>query len=153
MLERLTQLRQEAEGALQGVQDADALERFRVTYLGSKGKLKGAMAWLKEADPAQRRELGQGLNQLKTQLQQAFEGKASEHRSAAPANVGSNAVNPAYLPKTSKTIIRSWDPAAVRMSFVKLIVRVTQVLKPIHKSVPGTSLSIVFGIATTWNPF
>ncbi|MDH3584028.1 MAG: phenylalanine--tRNA ligase subunit alpha [Phycisphaerae bacterium] len=85
MLQRLSQLRQEAEHALQAVQDADALERFRVTYLGSKGKLKGAMTWLKEADPSQRRDLGQGLNQLKTELQQAFEAKSGEHKSRHPA--------------------------------------------------------------------
>ena len=39
-------------------------------------------------------------------------------RLAAPAMVGSMALNPAYLPKTSSTMNRSCEPAEVRRSLV-----------------------------------
>jgi len=46
--------------------------------------------------------------------------------------VGSMAVNPAYRPKTSRTMNRSWEPAEVRRLLVIMIVRVTQVLNPMQ---------------------
>ena len=55
-----------------------------------------------------------------------------KQRSAAPAIVGSNAVKPAYLPKTSITRKRSCEPADVRRRWVSSMVRVTQVLKPMQ---------------------
>jgi len=54
------------------------------------------------------------------------------HLLAAPAIVGSIAVNPAYRPNTSSTRNRSCDPAVVRRLFVIWIVRVTHVLKPMQ---------------------
>ena len=73
-------------------------------------------------------------------------------RSAAPAIVGRSAVNPAYRPNTSMTRKRSCEPAVVRSWCAGPIVRVTHVEKPIESAVPGTLLSIVFGIATTFTP-
>src|SRR4029077_11157467 len=54
------------------------------------------------------------------------------HRFAAPAIVGSIAVNPAYRPNTSITRNRSGDPADVRRRFDNSMVRLTQVLKPMQ---------------------
>jgi len=75
MLERLKQLKNEAHAALDRAGDADQLEAFRVAYLGSKGKLKQAMGWLKEASKEEKPQLGQGLNQLKNELQAAYDEK------------------------------------------------------------------------------
>jgi phenylalanyl-tRNA synthetase alpha chain len=75
MLEKMRQLEAEAGEALGTVTDAEGLEAFRIAYLGSKGKLKGAMAWLKEAAPEEKRELGQGLNALKKQVEADFKAR------------------------------------------------------------------------------
>ena len=78
MLDRLEQLKREALDALAGVDDPEQLERFRIDYLGSKGKLKGAMAWLKDAGREDRPKLGQGLNALKSKVEEAYEARKAE---------------------------------------------------------------------------
>ena len=86
MLDRLEQLQQQADADLAGATDAEGLEQFRIKYLGSKGALKSAMGWLREAPADQKRQLGQGLNQLKQRLQDAYDqrkGQLGEGRSAA----------------------------------------------------------------------
>ncbi len=89
MLERLKELEAQATAALDAAGDADALERFRVEYLGAKGKLKAAMSWLKDASKQDKPKLGQGLNALKQELEQRFEAKqralgATKPRAAGP---------------------------------------------------------------------
>jgi phenylalanyl-tRNA synthetase alpha chain len=78
MLDRLRELEREASAALGEVSDPDSLERFRITYLGGKGKVKGAMAWLKDAPGDQKPLLGQGLNALKRSLEAAYQRKRQE---------------------------------------------------------------------------
>ncbi len=75
MPDRLTQLEAEADKALAGVDSAQSLEEFRIAYLGTKGKLKGAMSWLKDASREERPALGQELNKLKKKLEAAFSEK------------------------------------------------------------------------------
>ena len=75
MLERLEQLEAEAVASLSQVESAEGLEAFRIAYLGSKGKLKDAMTWLKDASKEDRPKLGQGLNVLKQKLQAGFDEK------------------------------------------------------------------------------
>ena len=59
---------------------------------------------------------------------------------------------PELRPKIRNTPKRSWLPSVVRCRLMSSLARVTAVEKPMQYSVPGTSLSIVFGIATTGNP-
>ena len=75
MADRLNELEREAGAALAGVDDAASLERFRIDYLGGKGKLKSAMGWLKDAPPGEKPRLGQGLNALKKKLESEYEAK------------------------------------------------------------------------------
>jgi len=75
---RLEQLEAEAAAALAAATDADALERFRIDYLGPKGRLREAMAWLKDASPEEKPVLGQGLNALKNKLQGEYEAKLAD---------------------------------------------------------------------------
>jgi hypothetical protein len=51
-----------------------------------------------------------------------------------------------------KTPMRSWLPSVVRCRLISSLARVTAVEKPMQYSVPGTSLSIVLGIATSGTP-
>ena len=73
MLDQLEQLEREALTDLEGVDTSDALEAFRVAYLGSKGRLKSAMSWIKDVPPQQRKDIGQRANQLKQAVEQAFD--------------------------------------------------------------------------------
>lgn len=75
MLNRLAELEQDAKQDLQAADSPEALESFRTAYLGSKGRLKAAMAWLKEASREEKPQLGQGLNRLKNELNDAFQQK------------------------------------------------------------------------------
>jgi phenylalanyl-tRNA synthetase alpha chain len=92
MLERLQELETRAKAELEEARGkgADALEDFRIAYLGSKGALKDAMGWLKEASREEKPQLGQGLNRLKNQLTERFEearqqiGDARAARAAGP---------------------------------------------------------------------
>ncbi len=105
MLEKLSQLEQEAQAALAGVVDADQLERFRIDYLGSKGKLKAAMAWLKDASGQEKPALGQGLNILKNRLQDGYERKKGELGSAKPKAAGPmiDITEPGLPPRLGRT--------------------------------------------------
>lgn len=88
MFEKLQQLRDEAFEALQAVDDAEALESFRIAYLGTKGKLRTAMSWLKDASPDEKPQLGAGLNELKQQLTEAYEQKKSQLGDGPAKNKG-----------------------------------------------------------------
>ena len=78
MPDRLQQLRDDAEAALAEANDPASLEDFRVAYLGTRGRLRQAMAWLKDASPQEKPRLGQGLNALKKDLEAAFKQKQQE---------------------------------------------------------------------------
>jgi phenylalanyl-tRNA synthetase alpha chain len=73
MLEQIDQLEAEAQAALDQAQDAEALEQFRITYLGQKGKVRGLMGQIKDVPKDQKPEFGQKANALKQKLEAAFE--------------------------------------------------------------------------------
>src|SRR6185295_18961670 len=63
-----------------------------------------------------------------------------------------SAENPASRPKIRNTPIRSWLPSVVRWRLMASLARVMAVENPMQYSVPWTSLSIVFGMATSGTP-
>ena len=73
MLERVQQLEQEIDAAIGGVKDAASLEQFRIAFLGSKGKLKDAMNWLKDAPREQKPAVGAAVNALKKRAEERYE--------------------------------------------------------------------------------
>jgi len=82
-----------ADVASAELQSPDAVEAFRVDYLGRKGKIKDLMAAFKEVPGDQKRELGPMLNQLK----QAVEAKvrdAQESTVVRPQASGEDATRP-----------------------------------------------------------
>jgi phenylalanyl-tRNA synthetase alpha chain len=88
MLEQLKQLEQEALGALARAGDAGALEKWRVEFLGSKGRLKGLMPQLKNEPAEQRPGVGQRLNSVKAALEQALEVKKASLGAGAGGTAG-----------------------------------------------------------------
>jgi len=80
LLEELRRLQENAEGRLAAVNSPDALETWRVKYL--KGALKAAMQQLKEVPGDQKPAVGKALNELKKLLQDAYDARRAELRSA-----------------------------------------------------------------------
>lgn len=105
MLAQLEQLEQEATDALEQATDAVGLERFRIAYLGTKGKLKSAMGWLKDASPEDKPKLGQGLNVLKNKLQASFDEKQKSLGGASRQAAGPiiDVTEPGLPPRMGRT--------------------------------------------------
>ncbi len=76
--DHLERLRQEALERLEAVGDGEALERWRVRYLGMKGAVKSAAKRLRELPPEQRPAFGRLLNEVKEALSGAFERRKAE---------------------------------------------------------------------------
>ena len=85
MLEELDQLESQALDALQAVDDDDALEAWRIAYLGSKGRLKGLAPKLKDVPKEQKPAVGKRLNEVKNALESAFESCTAGSGSGASA--------------------------------------------------------------------
>lgn len=75
MLADLNALEAGALAELQAVGSADALETWRIKYLGAKGALKAIMPRLKEVLKDEKPAVGQRLNEVKGALESAFEEK------------------------------------------------------------------------------
>ncbi len=82
MLERLKQLREAAERELETVSDPVALEQWRVSYLGKKGRLTLALRGVGKLPPQERPAVGRLANEIKTHLERAFKERAEELRRA-----------------------------------------------------------------------
>ncbi|MCB9837925.1 MAG: phenylalanine--tRNA ligase subunit alpha [Phycisphaeraceae bacterium] len=78
LLESLDTLEAEGVAALQGAADADALEAWRIEYLGSKGRMKGAAAGLKDVSREDKPAAGKRLNEVKQALEEAFKSKQAQ---------------------------------------------------------------------------
>ncbi|MAY75092.1 MAG: phenylalanine--tRNA ligase subunit alpha [Phycisphaerae bacterium] len=77
MLGEIEQVEREAMDGLAAANDAEAVEAWRIAYLGSKGRLKGLMPRLKDVPKEEKAAVGQRLNALKGSLESAFEAKKS----------------------------------------------------------------------------
>jgi phenylalanyl-tRNA synthetase alpha chain len=75
MLETLNEIEAGGLAELDGVADGAGLESWRIAYLGSKGRLKSAMAGLKDVAKADKPGVGKRLNEVKSALEAAFEEK------------------------------------------------------------------------------
>ena len=84
-LKQLDELETTGLGELAAAADADALERWRIAYLGTKGKLKAAMNLMKEVPKAEKPAVGKRLNEVKRALESAFKQKKADLATAAPA--------------------------------------------------------------------
>jgi len=78
MLETLDDIGSAGLAELGNVTDADALEAWRVSYLGTKGRLKRAMAGMKDVPKEEKPAVGKRLNEVKSALEQAYEARKGE---------------------------------------------------------------------------
>jgi phenylalanyl-tRNA synthetase alpha chain len=77
MLDQLSTLESSALAELSATSTPEALEAWRIAYLGGSGKLKSAMAGLKDVPKDQKPAVGARLNAVKAALEAAFESRKS----------------------------------------------------------------------------
>lgn len=85
MLEKLSALQSEGLAALVTIQDEQALEQFRVNYLGKKGHLTSLSAGMRDVTPDQKALVGQKLNEVRQSLTSGIEQKQSALQAAKDA--------------------------------------------------------------------
>jgi phenylalanyl-tRNA synthetase alpha chain len=85
MLDALDAMERNGLAELAAVGDADALERWRIAYVGANGKLKAAMAGLKDVPKEAKPAVGKRLNEVKLALDSAFDRRKESLATAAPS--------------------------------------------------------------------
>jgi phenylalanyl-tRNA synthetase alpha chain len=78
MIERIDELRSEAEAAIAGADGTAALEELRVRYLGRKAELPNLLRGVGELPPEQRGPTGKAANQARQALEALIEGRRAE---------------------------------------------------------------------------
>lgn len=74
----LDTLEREALAGLAAAEGPDALEAWRIEYLGGKGKVKQVMGRMKEVAPTDRPAFGQRANSLRLAVEGAYEARKAE---------------------------------------------------------------------------
>jgi phenylalanyl-tRNA synthetase alpha chain len=78
MIERIAQIRQQAQDAIAAAQSTQALEEARIRWLGRKAELPNLLRGVAELAPEERAATGQAANQARQALEAAIERKAGE---------------------------------------------------------------------------
>lgn len=87
-----------AEAELASASTPDALEAFRIKYLGAKGRLKDLMSLLGKVPKEEKPALGAKVNAVKQKLTAAFEEKQANLTAAATTLTGVDVTEPGVLP-------------------------------------------------------
>jgi phenylalanyl-tRNA synthetase alpha chain len=77
MIERIEQLRNEAESAIAAATTSDALEQARVRYLGRKAELPNLLRGVAQLPPEERGPVGKAANVARTALEALLEQRGS----------------------------------------------------------------------------
>jgi phenylalanyl-tRNA synthetase alpha chain len=78
MIERIDQLRSEAEGAIATADSTATLEDLRIKYLGRKAELPNLLRGVAQLPPEQRGTVGRAANQARRALEQLIEQRGTE---------------------------------------------------------------------------
>jgi len=78
VIERIAELRAEAESAIAGATSSAVLEELRVRYLGRKAELPNVLRGIAQLEPAQRGPTGKAANQARQALEALIEERARE---------------------------------------------------------------------------
>src|SRR5918997_1700661 len=82
MLERIEELRTEAEAAVRGASSSGELEELRVRYLGRKAELPQLLRGVRELPAEERGPVGKAANEARQALDRLIEERARELDSA-----------------------------------------------------------------------
>src|SRR6185295_1198523 len=88
MLGALDQIERDGLSTLGAAASEAALEAWRIEYLGAKGRVKGAMAGLKDVPKEERPAFGQRLNELKVKLEGEYESRRATVGATGPGGSG-----------------------------------------------------------------
>jgi phenylalanyl-tRNA synthetase alpha chain len=78
MLDRIVQIKEEAEQAIASAASAQALEEVRVRYLGRKAELPNLLRGVAQLPPEQRAQTGRTANEVRAALEEQVERRARE---------------------------------------------------------------------------
>ncbi len=98
MLESLQEVEQTSLAELAAVADADALEQWRIRYIGTNGKMRSLVAGLKDVPRDQKPAVGKRLNEVKQALETAFEAKKQAIGSSRPSGPAVDVTEPGVPP-------------------------------------------------------
>jgi phenylalanyl-tRNA synthetase alpha chain len=82
MIERIDELRAQAEGAIASADSTAALEELRVRYLGRKAELPNLLRGVAQLAPEQRGTVGRAANEARQALEGLIEARAGELEAA-----------------------------------------------------------------------
>jgi phenylalanyl-tRNA synthetase alpha chain len=78
MMERIAELRKEAEQAIAAATSSDALEELRIRYLGRKAELPNLLRGVRDLPPDERGPVGKAANEARAALDALIDRRASE---------------------------------------------------------------------------
>jgi phenylalanyl-tRNA synthetase alpha chain len=76
MIERIAQIRQEAEAAIEDAADTQALEEARIRFLGRKAELPNLLRRVAQLPAEERAAIGRAANEARQALERAIESRA-----------------------------------------------------------------------------
>ena len=101
--------------------DADALESWRVSFLGSKGQLKSAMGGMKDVSKEDKPKAGQRANAVKVALESAFKQKQDSLSGGSAGVTGLDVTEPGLI--SAGTLGRQHIITRVRDELVEVCAR------------------------------
>ena len=102
MLDELQDLQTEGLATLAQADDAEALEAWRLRYLGAKGRVKQAAAGFRNVPKEEKPAVGKRLNEVKKALEDAFAEKKAALGPAANAGPAIDVTEPGIDPALGK---------------------------------------------------
>jgi phenylalanyl-tRNA synthetase alpha chain len=87
MLEQLDQLAADGLEELAAVSDTDALEQWRIRYLGTKGRVRAVMPQMGKVPKERKPAVGKRFNEVKRALESAFDERRSALERGAEASL------------------------------------------------------------------
>ncbi|MHC4126989.1 MAG: tRNA ligase subunit PheS family protein, partial [Planctomycetota bacterium] len=96
MLQQLQELEASGLADLAAVEDADALERWRIRYLGTRGRLKALMPLMKDVPGPDKPGVGRRLNEVKRALESAFGEQRLALTATGPAGPAIDVTEPGF---------------------------------------------------------
>jgi phenylalanyl-tRNA synthetase alpha chain len=101
-LQQIQTLGGEALAELAQVNTADALEQYRIKYLGTKGLVKNLPRLIAQASPEQKKEVGREVNTLKQRLSDAFDARKAELANGTDGGGGIDVTEPGLRPAVGR---------------------------------------------------
>jgi len=87
MLNALNEIESTGLAALEAVKDSNELEAWRVSFVGTKGKIRSVMPMMKDVAKEDKAAIGKRLNEVKTALESGLKAKQASLGSVASSGI------------------------------------------------------------------